>query len=140
MDGPKGKKWQAAKTQLNFTKYFSKISTTKITIIEGSNEVASSINPSTEITSSVIFSTTGINNVNNTTSNDSLTTTSGKNIQYFLFLLLPITRDYCRMDWKALAFFSKLKPIEIAKYGTNIICASSKDTHFLKIWRAQLKN
>ena len=44
------------------------------------------------------------------------------------------------MDRKALAFFSKLKPIEIAKYGTNIICASSKYTHFLKIWRAQLKN
>ena len=44
------------------------------------------------------------------------------------------------MDRKALAFFSKLKPIEIAKYGTNIICASSKDTHFLKIMREQLKN
>ena len=39
------------------------------------------------------------------------------------------------MDWKAMAFFSKLKPLEIAKYSTNIICESSKDTHFLKIWR-----
>ena len=49
--------------------------------------------------------------------------------------LIGLTRDYSRMDWKALAFFPKLKPLEIAKYGTNIICESSKDTHFLKIWR-----
>ena len=48
---------------------------------------------------------------------------------------LGLPRDYCRMDWKALAFFSKLIPIEIAKYGTNIICASPNDTHFLKILR-----
>ena len=36
------------------------------------------------------------------------------------------------MDRKALAFFFKLKPYEIARYGANIIFPSSKDTHFLK--------
>jgi len=34
------------------------------------------------------------------------------------------------MDWKALTFFSKLKSLEIAKYGTNVICAFSKNYTF----------
>ena len=43
-------------------------------------------------------------------------------------------RDYCRMNWNSLAFFSKLKRLDVAKCGSNIIWASSKNTHFLKIW------
>ena len=30
------------------------------------------------------------------------------------------------MDWKALAFFTKLKLLEIARHGSNIICVSLK--------------
>ena len=37
-------------------------------------------------------------------------------------------------------FFSNLKPVEIPKYHGNIICLSSKNKYFFKIWRAWLKN
>ena len=57
-----------------------------------------------------------------------------------LIFIINLDRDYCRMDWNSFAFFSKLKPYELAKYGSNMIWASSKNTQFLKIWRVYFKN
>ena len=40
------------------------------------------------------------------------------------------TSEY--LDWKAFGFFATFKPSEVAKIHSNIICISSKNTHFLK--------
>jgi hypothetical protein len=51
-------------------------------------------------------------------------------------LIVLLDKDYFNLDMNSSRFFSTLKPKEIAKYGSDIICASSKNTHFCKIWRA----
>ena len=44
------------------------------------------------------------------------------------------------LDMKAFEIFGNLKPIDMSKSDSNIICLSSKNTFFFKITRMWLKN